>query len=62
MLVVVGFVACYVFVTMDEYEGRLRGKGVNIALIGPLDGMEMIPHLSLVLIADWYLVANDRRR
>ena len=33
--------------------------GVNIVLIGPLDGMEMVPHLSLVLIADWYLVAND---
>ena len=36
--------------------------GVNIVLIGPLDGMELVPHLSLVLIADWYLVANDRRR
>ena len=30
--------------------------GVNTVLIGPLDGMEMVPHLSLVLIADWYLV------
>ena len=36
--------------------------GVNTVLIGPLDGMEMVPHLSLVLTADWYLVANDRRR
>ena len=36
--------------------------GVNIVLIGLLDGMEMVPHLSLVLIAYWYLVANDRRR
>ena len=36
--------------------------GVNIVLIGPLDGMEMVPHLSLVLIAEWYLVANDMRR
>ena len=36
--------------------------GVTTVLIGPLDGMEMVPHLSLVLIADWYLVANDRRR
>ena len=26
-------------------------RGVNIVLIGPLDGMEMVPHLSLVLIA-----------
>ena len=36
--------------------------GVNIVLIGLLDGMEMVPHLSLVVIADWYLVANDRWR
>ena len=36
--------------------------GVNTVLIGVLDGMVMVPHLSLVLIADWYLVANDRRR
>ena len=36
--------------------------GVIIVLIGPLDEMEMVPHLSLVLIADWYLVANDRGR
>ena len=34
--------------------------GVNIVLIGPLDGMEMVSHLSLVLIADWYLVANHK--
>ena len=31
-------------------------KCVNTVLIGRLDGMEMVPHLSLVLIADWYLV------
>ena len=37
-------------------------RGVNIVLIGLFDGMEKVPHLSLVLIADWYLVANDRRR
>ena len=36
--------------------------GVNIVLVGSLDGMEMVPHLSFVLIADWYLVTNDRRR
>ena len=36
--------------------------GVNIVLIGLFDGMEMETHLSLVLIADWYLVANDKRR
>ena len=36
--------------------------GVSIVLIGPLDGMEMVPHLSLVLIADWYLVANGQER
>ena len=24
--------------------------GVNIVLIGPLDGIEMVPHLSLVLM------------
>ena len=37
--------------------------GVNIVLIGPFDdGMKMVPHFSLVLIADWYLLAYDRRR
>ena len=41
---------------------KLLNLGVNIVLIGSLDGMEMVSHLSLVLIAEWYLVANDRRR
>ena len=31
--------------------GKWTG-GVNIVLIGPLDGMEMVPHFSLVLISN----------
>ena len=47
---------------VTQLKMKYRTGGANIVLIGPLDGMEMVPHLSLVLIADWYLVANDRRR
>ena len=32
-------------------------RGVNIVLIGPLDGMEMVPHLSLVEITVLFLVS-----
>ena len=38
--------------------------GVSILLIGPLDGMEKVPQMSLVVVwlTDRYLAANDRRR